>query len=123
MFPSTSATPDLGGPQRQSETVSIILIRVNRETHPEHVCDAAPVAVRCGTGRRDGVMTEPLFIGVEVHYLDEGVARAAAVVSEMAGQFRIPDALKLADRLARGLELPAQPPSASERQLIRRAGR
>jgi len=32
----------------------------------------------------------------------------------MAGQFRIPDALKLADRLARGLELPAQLPSLRE---------
>ena len=32
------------------------------------------------------------------------VADAAGVVSEMAGQFRLPDALKLADRLARGLE-------------------
>jgi len=32
------------------------------------------------------------------------VAEAARVVSEMAGQFRLPDALKLADRLARGLE-------------------
>ena len=51
------------------------------------------------------------------------VTEAATVVSEMAGQFRIPDALKLANRLARGLEMPAQPPSASERLLIRRAGR
>jgi deoxyribonuclease V len=34
------------------------------------------------------------------------VAEAAAVVREMAGQFRMPDALKLADRLARGLEMP-----------------
>jgi deoxyribonuclease V len=34
------------------------------------------------------------------------VAEAATVVSGMAGQFRIPDALKLADRLARGLEMP-----------------
>lgn len=32
------------------------------------------------------------------------VAEAASVVSEMAGRFRLPDALKLADRLARGLE-------------------
>jgi hypothetical protein len=31
---------------------------------------------------------------------------AAGLVSEMAGPFRIPDALKLADRLARGLEAP-----------------
>lgn len=30
------------------------------------------------------------------------VTEAAAVVSEMAGRFRLPDAVKLADRLARG---------------------
>ena len=30
------------------------------------------------------------------------VTEAALVVSEMAGRFRLPDALKLADRLARG---------------------
>lgn len=34
------------------------------------------------------------------------VSKAAAVVSGMAGNFRIPDALKLADRLARGLQVP-----------------
>jgi deoxyribonuclease V len=33
-------------------------------------------------------------------------ADAACLVSEMAGQFRLPDALKLADRLARGLQMP-----------------
>jgi hypothetical protein len=33
------------------------------------------------------------------------VTEAATVVCEMAGRFRIPDALKLADRLARGLEM------------------
>jgi deoxyribonuclease V len=38
------------------------------------------------------------------------VAEAASVVGEMAGQFRIPDALKLADRLARGLEAPVDGP-------------
>ncbi|HUZ39635.1 MAG TPA: endonuclease V [Streptosporangiaceae bacterium] len=32
-------------------------------------------------------------------------ADAARLVAEMTGQFRVPDALKLADRLARGLEL------------------
>jgi len=37
------------------------------------------------------------------------IADAARLVSGMAGQFRVPDALKLADRLARGLE----PPGAS----------
>lgn len=34
------------------------------------------------------------------------MADAANLVHEMAGSFRVPDALKLADRLARGLELP-----------------
>jgi hypothetical protein len=33
------------------------------------------------------------------------IADAARLVAEMAGQFRLPDALKLADRLARGLEV------------------
>jgi hypothetical protein len=31
---------------------------------------------------------------------------AARFVAQMTGQFRIPDALRLADRLARGLECP-----------------
>ncbi len=34
------------------------------------------------------------------------VAEAAHLVQEMAGAFRVPDALDFADRLARGLELP-----------------
>jgi deoxyribonuclease V len=34
------------------------------------------------------------------------MAEAAHLVEEMAGSFRLPDALRLADRLARGLELP-----------------
>jgi deoxyribonuclease V len=34
------------------------------------------------------------------------VGEAAGVVGEMAGRFRLPDALKLVDRLARGLEAP-----------------
>jgi deoxyribonuclease V len=34
------------------------------------------------------------------------IADAAALVAEMDGRFRVPDALKRADRLARGLELP-----------------
>jgi deoxyribonuclease V len=33
------------------------------------------------------------------------IADAACVIREMAGPYRLPDALKLADRLARGLEL------------------
>ena len=35
------------------------------------------------------------------------VAEAASVVGEMAGRFRLPDALKRVDRLARGLETPS----------------
>lgn len=42
------------------------------------------------------------------------IAEAALVVSEMAGQFRLPDALKLADRLARGVEMPDSGVGASE---------
>ena len=53
-----------------------------------------------------GRSSRPLYVTAAGITLTE----AAAVVSEMAGQFRIPDALKLADRLARGLEVPAQPP-------------
>jgi deoxyribonuclease V len=34
------------------------------------------------------------------------IAEAADLVGDMAGQFRVPDALKLADRLARGLNVP-----------------
>jgi deoxyribonuclease V len=34
------------------------------------------------------------------------IAEAAGVVREMAGHFRLPDALKLADRLARGFDMP-----------------
>jgi deoxyribonuclease V len=39
------------------------------------------------------------------------VADATHLVSDMAGQFRIPDALKRADRLARGLEPPDAAPA------------
>jgi deoxyribonuclease V len=39
------------------------------------------------------------------------VADAAHLVSDMAGQFRVPDALKRADRLARGLEPPDADPA------------
>jgi deoxyribonuclease V len=35
------------------------------------------------------------------------IAEAAQVVERMAGPFRLPDAIKRADRLARGLELPS----------------
>jgi hypothetical protein len=34
------------------------------------------------------------------------IADAAVLVAEMAGRFRVPDALKSADRLARGLNPP-----------------
>lgn len=54
---------------------------MNREARPEarrwH-------GARGGTvwhGAKGWVMTEPLFIAVDVHYLDEEVARAAAVAA------------------------------------------
>jgi deoxyribonuclease V len=50
-----------------------------------------------------GNSSRPLFVTAA----GMTVTEAASVVSEMAGHFRIPDALKLADRLARGLEMPA----------------
>lgn len=49
---------------------------------------------------RRGQSSRPLYVTAA----GMTVAEAALVVSEMAGPFRIPDALKLADRLARGLE-------------------
>jgi deoxyribonuclease V len=55
---------------------------------------AAPV-VRGNSGR-------PLFVTAA----GMSIADAAVTVSQMAGPFRIPDALRKADRLARGLELP-----------------
>lgn len=42
------------------------------------------------------------------------VADAAGLVAEMAGRFRVPDALKRVDRLARGLERPELPAYWSE---------
>jgi deoxyribonuclease V len=44
------------------------------------------------------------------------IAEAVLVVSEMAGQFRLPDALKLADRLARGIEMPDSGTAGKEPQ-------
>ncbi len=49
-----------------------------------------------------GGSTRPLYVTAA----GMAVAEAASVVGEMAGRFRLPDALKLADRLARGLETP-----------------
>jgi deoxyribonuclease V len=51
---------------------------------------------------RRGHSARPLFVtaaGITI-------AEAASLTEDMAGQFRIPDALRIADRLARGLELP-----------------
>ena len=39
---------------------------------------------------------------------------AAGLVGRMAGRHRIPDALRLADRLARGQEYPARPYTDSQ---------
>jgi deoxyribonuclease V len=50
-----------------------------------------------------GRSSRPLFVTAA----GMTVADAARAVEHMAGEFRLPDALKLADRLARGLESPA----------------
>jgi deoxyribonuclease V len=49
-----------------------------------------------------GQSSRPLYVTAA----GMSVADASRLVSDMAGQFRVPDALKRADRLARGLELP-----------------
>ncbi len=50
-----------------------------------------------------GTSGRPLFVTAA----GLSVPAAATLVSEMAGSFRIPDALRRADRLARGIDLPA----------------
>jgi deoxyribonuclease V len=50
-----------------------------------------------------GRSARPLFVTAA----GVSITRAAALVSRMAGSYRIPDALRMADRLARGLEQPA----------------
>ena len=49
---------------------------------------------------RRGRSSRPLYVTAAGLTIDD----AARLVSEMAGRFRVPDALTLADRLARGLE-------------------
>lgn len=51
---------------------------------------------------RRGQSARPLFVTAA----GMTIADAASLVKEMAGPFRMPDALRAADRLARGLELP-----------------
>jgi deoxyribonuclease V len=50
-----------------------------------------------------GRSARPLFVTAA----GISIAEAATMVSQMAGSYRIPDALRRADRLARGLEPPA----------------
>ena len=57
-----------------------------------------------------GQSSRPLYVTAA----GMAVAEAADVVREMAGQFRLPDALKLADRLARGVEMADDPMTATE---------
>ncbi len=54
-----------------------------------------------------GQSSRPLYVTA----VGMTVADAADLVSGMAGQFRVPDALKRADRLARGLEPPDAAPA------------
>lgn len=49
-----------------------------------------------------GLSSRPLYVTAA----GMTIADAAVLVTEMAGRFRLPDALKRVDRLARGLELP-----------------
>jgi deoxyribonuclease V len=53
-----------------------------------------------------GLSTRPLYVTAA----GMTIADAAVLVTEMAGRFRLPDALKRVDQLARGLELPAARP-------------
>jgi deoxyribonuclease V len=52
---------------------------------------------------RRGQSARPLFVTAA----GLRIAEAAGLVEDMAGSFRVPDALRKADRLARGLEEPA----------------
>ena len=54
---------------------------------------------------RRGVSSRPLYVTAA----GMNVADAARLVSQMSGSFLIPDALRLADRLARGTEVPSWP--------------
>jgi deoxyribonuclease V len=53
---------------------------------------------------RRGQSAKPLFVTAA----GLGIADAASLIQQMAGPFRIPDAQRSADRLARGLKLPAR---------------
>jgi deoxyribonuclease V len=53
---------------------------------------------------RRGRSSRPLYVTAAGLLIPE----AARLVAQMAGQFRLPDAIKLADRLARGLEDPTR---------------
>lgn len=69
-----------------------------------------------------GQSDRPLF----VTSAGMGIADAAVLVNEMAGPYRIPDALRKADRLARGLELPfdvSRPPPDHEARAAPRHAR
>jgi deoxyribonuclease V len=59
---------------------------------------------------RRGRSARPLYVTAAGVELEE----AASLVGRMAGPFRIPDALRLADRLARGREYPTRPQTESQ---------
>jgi deoxyribonuclease V len=61
---------------------------------------------------RRGRSARPLYVTAA----GISVPDAARLVADMAGTSRIPDALRLADRLARGLERPARPASGLEQE-------
>jgi len=61
---------------------------------------------------RRGQSARPLFVTAA----GMTIADAASLIENMAGPFRIPDALRTADRLARRLDLPGRPSSWSQSQ-------
>lgn len=88
-----SGLPGLGAHVHAEFGVPVIGVAKNFFRSAVH---AAPV--------RRGRSAKPLFVtAAGIDLLD-----AAGLVGQMTGQYRIPDALRLADRLARGLEQPTR---------------
>ncbi len=79
--------------------------------HAELGAPVVGVAKTCFRGAthaavvRRGRSARPLYVTAA----GMSVTDAATMVSQMSGSFRIPDALRLADRLARGIEQPSWP--------------
>jgi deoxyribonuclease V len=64
---------------------------------------------------RRGRSLRPLYVTAA----GMSVPGAASLVAGLAGPYRIPDALRIADRLARGLQSPVQPAAATDHADLR----